>query len=233
VQRVRPWHDARVKVAEQVLFGAGWRRFGRTVARVGGRVEVDLHIEDSRLDRCLTLVSRLPSTTAGRVAEASGRLAAADPGHYVYPPGDLHLTVVDCSAFLAAGDLDEALAGLRSSLAGVLASARATPVRLCGFNVSPSTAYVQAWDTGGGIGRIRRGVRSRFDSRASLRDRLSFVNVIRFLQPVSPALVDAVGKARTVELGFFSLEVLDLVLTDKMLSVPATSVLARYRLVKA
>jgi 2'-5' RNA ligase len=219
-----------VTVAERLLFGAGWRRYGRTVARAGGRVDVDLRVEDSRLDRYLTLVSRPPPDVALRVAGVSGRLAAADPGHYLYPPGDLHLTVVDCSALLGAGDLDDAIARLSNSLAAALTTERPAPVRLLGVNVSPATAYVQAWDTTGGIRRIRGRVRAQLNSGSPFRDRLSFVNVIRFLRPVSPVLVEAVGQARTVDLGSFQLATLELVLTDKMMSASATSVVADYRL---
>jgi 2'-5' RNA ligase len=234
--------------AERFLFGAGWQRYRRVVARAGGRVDVELRVDDPRLDRYLTLVARLPIGIALRVTEVSSRLAAADPAQYLYPPADLHLTVMDCSALLGAGDLDQALAKLSSSLADALAGERIAPVGLCGVNVWASTAYVQAWDTTGGIRRIRRRVRAdvhRPNSRNSrnslitrvtrvsptlLRDQLSFVNVIRFLRPVSPVLVDAVGHARTVDFGSFPVASLELVLTDKFLSASATRVVARYLL---
>jgi hypothetical protein len=219
-----------VTAAEAVLFEVGWRRFRGAVARGQNRVDVGVVVKDGRLDRFLTLVARLPPEAAGRVADFTATMAAVDPGHYVYPPGDLHVTIADCSAYLGPGDLEGAMADLCRRLAGALAPAPTPPIVLRGMNVSPSSVFVQAWDPGGGVWRMRRRLRSQFHRRPAPRDRLSFVNVLRFLGPSSPALVNQVAKARAVSFGQFVPDGLELVLTDKALSASATTVVTRYAL---
>jgi 2'-5' RNA ligase len=218
--------------AESLVFEAGWRRYRRLAATGRNRVDVSVHVDDVRLDRYATLVARIPAHVADRIADATAILTQSDPGHYVYPQADLHLTVVDCSAFLGPGDLDPALAELSGSVGVVLAGVTATPVHLRGVNLFPASVYVQAFDGDGGMRRLRRRVRARFDSRSMLRDRVSFVNVVRFLRPAAPALVTGVAEARGTDFGAFVVDTLDLVLTDRTLSTARTTILERYSLVR-
>jgi 2'-5' RNA ligase len=213
-----------------LVFEAGWRRCRRLVTNGRSRVDVAVRVDDARLDRYLTLVARVPADMAERIAAATTMLAESDPGHYVYPPTDLHLTIVDCSAFLAPGDLDPAVAELSGAMAPALTGAKATPVHLRGMNLFPASVYVQGFDDQGGVRRLRRQIRARFGSGSMLRDQVSFVNVLRFLRPPSSDLVAGVAHARMTDFGSFVVDAVDLVLTDRTLSTAGTTLLERYSL---
>jgi hypothetical protein len=200
------------------------------VERGRNDIDFDVKVGDDRLDRYLTLVVRVPPELGGRIADAAGTVAAKDPGHYAYPSSDLHLTVVDCSAFLGPGDLDSALSELSGSVGAVLARTTTTRVHLRGLNLFAASVYAQAWDPDSGMRRIRKRLRARFGSRNPLRDRVSFVNALRFTGPASPVLVKGVAEARGSDLGWFVADRVELVLTDRTLSAPATILVKSYSL---
>ena len=216
--------------AESIIFEAGWRRYGRAVGRGLNEVDFDVKVRDDRLDRYLTLLVRVPTEAGRRVAEGVTTVAAREPGHYVYPSTDLHLTVVDCSAFLGPGDLRRALSELSGSVAAVLARMPTARVHLRGLNLFPASVYAQAWDPDGGLRRMRQQLRARFGSRTPLRDRVSFVNALRFAGPTSPLLARRVAEARGTDFGWFVADRVELVLTDRTLSALATTPVASYSL---
>jgi hypothetical protein len=215
---------------ESIVFEAGWRRYRRVVERGRNEVDFDVKVGDDRLDRYLTLVVRVPPAVSVRVADAGRILAAKDQGHYLYPSADLHLTVVDCSAFLSPGDLPDALSELSESLGAVLTRIPRTRVHLRGLNLFAASVYAQAWDPEDGVRRIRKQLRARFGSRTPLRDRVSFVNAMRFTAPASPALVRGVAAARGTDFGWFDVDTIELVLTNRTFSADATTLVESYAL---
>jgi 2'-5' RNA ligase len=216
--------------AESVVFEAGWRRYRRRVGRGRNDVDFGVKVADGRLDRYLTLVVRVPAEVGERVADVAATIAARQPGHYVYPATDLHLTVVDCSAVLGPGGLSDALSQLAESVAAVLARTTTTRVHLRGLNLFAASVYAQAWDPDSGLRRMRKELRARFASPTPLRDRVSFVNALRFCGPASPGLVNGVTEARGTDFGWFDVDRVELVLTDRTLSATATTRLSSYSL---
>jgi hypothetical protein len=214
--------------AESLVFSAGWRHFQRQVSRGGGSVDFAVRTGDPRLQRFVTLVARLPADVGDRIAAAAAQVA--DHGQYLYPPSDLHLTVVDCSAHLLRGNLDEALGELSVSVRHVLDGVEAPAVHLHGMNLFSASVYVQAWDVDGDVRRLRSRVRRNLHSRPKPRDVVSFVNVVRFQKAVSRAAIAAVARERRTEFGAFALGSVELVLTDRVLSSAGTTVLERYPL---
>jgi hypothetical protein len=219
-----------VSWAESIIFEAGWRRYRRAVGRGRNEVDFDVKVRDDRLDRYLTLVVRVPTELGQRIVEAVTTVAEKEPGHYVYPSADLHLTVVDCSVFLGPGDLSYALSELSGSVGAVLARMPTAQVNLRGLNLLPASVYAQAWDPDGGLRRMRRQLRARFASRTMLRDRVSFVNALRFAGPTSALLAGRVAKARGTDFGSFVADSVELVLSDRTLSAPETTHVASYSL---
>jgi hypothetical protein len=219
-----------VSWAESIIFEAGWRRYRRAVGRGRNDIDFDVTVGHDRLDRYLTLVVRVPTEVGRRVEEAVAAAAAGEPGHYVYPSTDLHLTVVDCSAVLCPGDLRHALSELSGSVGAVLAQTPTTRVHLRGLNLFAASVYAQAWDPDGGLRRMCQQLRSRFASRTPLRDRVSFINALRFTGATSPLLARRVGEARGTDFGWFVADKVELVLTDRTLSARATTLVESYSL---
>jgi len=215
---------------EAVVFEGGWQRYRRRVGRGRNDVDFEVKVGDSRLDRYLTLVVRVPNEVGARVARTVRTVAARDPGHYVYPPDDLHLTIIDCSALLAPSVLDVALSRLSATVGDALARTPRARVQLRGLNLFAASVYAQAWDPDGQVRRMRQQLRARFDSPALLRDRVSFVNALRFARPASPVIVRGVAEARRTEFGWFIADKIELVLTDRTLSTSATTVVESYSL---
>jgi 2'-5' RNA ligase len=174
-------------------------------------------------DRHVTAVSRVSAQQADAVARALEPLRATGPEHYFYPPETLHLTIrnldgLDAAALDTAGE--------------VLSAAPAFELELRGLNVSSHTVFVQALPRDDTLRSLRR----RLDHLAhtSPRPRLSanfaYVNVVRFRGRVARSLLVAVARRRSLALGTLRIESVEIVETDRLLSIAGTRTIRRIKL---
>ena len=126
----------------------------------------------------LTSVVRVPADLGEALAAATRALPGA-VGHYLYPAGQLHLTVLNLDGL----NLDGRPLG-RSPLgavAAVVGRAAPFPVLLAGFGVSRTSVYVRAYDPTASLRRLRTRLVRATGCRPPLPLRLlGFVNVLRF-----------------------------------------------------
>jgi 2'-5' RNA ligase len=213
-------------------FDALWNKFAPEVKRTGGQRDIDF--PPGRPGFTVTLVARVSLDLARRVTERMASFKADFPVHYHYPATDLHLTIFNCDDVLQldrGGPLnDESIARLADLIRGQLMASPPFPVQLVGLGVFPTTVFVQAHDPEHGVNALRDRMRSIGFPTTDISCLPPFVNVIRFLEPASAALVDLVGSYRNTDFGSFVLEEVELVATDKFLSVPNTRILDRFRL---
>jgi 2'-5' RNA ligase len=173
----------------------------------------------------LTAVSRLPLQRAHAIAEALEPLRAVAPRHYFYPPETLHFTIrnlngVDPDALQAAALL-----------------LRRTPVfelELRGLNVSSHTVFVQALPCDDTLRSVRRRLDDSLRVSTTPRPRLpagfAHINVVRFRGRVGGSLLAAVARRRNIELGTLTVDEIEIVETDRLLSRAGTRIVERIAL---
>lgn len=166
----------------------------------------------------------------GDLAESAVRAARSLPGsagHYVYPPGDLHLTVANLDSAVLRG------AELLRACQQVAAATPPFQVRMHGLGMTAHSVYAQVWDQTGSLWRLRRELAAATGGPLSLPRRLlGFVNLVRFLGPDVRGMHDAVRHLRHLELGSLDVDAIEIVRTDKVLATDATTVLGRLALAR-
>ncbi|MBI5090723.1 MAG: hypothetical protein HZB15_18185 [Actinobacteria bacterium] len=157
----------------------------------------------------LTTVLRLPGTW--------DQAQSAYAGHYVYPPGTVHLTVASLDG--ASRDTDEAISEL------VPRRLPAPTFTITGVGCSPGTVFLRCIHDDA-FAELRAEVRRAFGRppdrhpAGALFGRLSYANVVRFDGP-------AHWRAVSFESRRVTCDVLEVVRTDRVLSPAGTVVLAR------
>ena len=199
--------------AQQAGFGLLQVRESRRLAR--GAQPLDL---DARL-RHVTSVVRVPGDLAGVLTDVVRGLDGVE-GHYVYPSNDLHLTVLN---------LDAARAPVADRLRAAGGAVARTPgfgVVLAGLGVSRSSVYARAYDTTGALWRLRGRLATATGCRPPLPLRLlGFVNLVRFARPDVGDLAGGLEPLQRVPLGVLEVTAVQIVCTDKVLSLAETVVL--------
>jgi 2'-5' RNA ligase len=197
---------------------SGWLRV--TGRRVGS--PADLKIGSPMY---LTTVARLPLEIAAALAETAATLAGPRSGHYLYPPGTIHLTVASLADVLEPEPMVEA----------ALDGHHRFEVEVRGLNVARDSVFAELHPRGPGLEAVRRELRageSREHGAAFrwLRRRLAHANLIRFGGPVEPRLIAEVGRLRRARFGSFEVADVELARTDKVLSGAGTRALGAFRL---
>jgi len=184
----------------------------------------------------VTTITRVGGDLGDSLRPVTDQLVAADPSHYRYPSGDLHITFA-LLAEVPPGERvpDSVVDGVRRAIEGH----RRRRLDATGLNLTPTTVFATmqvdeellalrkaigrvalvdwAAPTGGGLfGRVAH--------------RLFYTNLIRFDGPVDQALIDIVAGLRKTALGSALVDHVELVRTDKLLSEPATETIARFPL---
>jgi hypothetical protein len=174
--------------------------------------------------RHLSTVSRLgPADAAAAVAPLR---SVTDGGLYVYPPGDVHVTILNLDG-ARARQRDDVIA---ERAGDVLRSSPPLRLRCGGYGLSRASMFVRVHDVDGGLWRLRTRLAKAFDLKPALPSRaLGFVNVARF---VSADAASVRGMVRTLPPidDAITLEAAEVVVTDRLLSAGATSVLCRVEL---
>lgn len=203
-----------------------WRRgaqelgFGLIQAReswllAGGAQQLDL---DAR-PRHVTSVVRVPGELGCVLTDVVRGLDGIE-GHYVYPCGDLHLTVLNLDA--AGQPVQDRVRAAR----GALAHMPSFGVLLAGLGVSRGSVYARAYDTTGELWRLRGRLATATGCRPPPALRLlGFVNLVRFSRSYVGDLADGLARVRRLPLGVLEVTAVQIVCTDKVLSAAETVVL--------
>jgi hypothetical protein len=171
-----------------------------------------------------SLMAYLPNELARELAGIARSLPGSD-GHYLYPPGQLHVTVRSFGAATGLPPLEPAVAGL-------------PPIALtgAGLGLTRDTVQLRLLPDNSTLGELRRrlarthGVPAR-QPRQRLLAPVAFANVLRLNGPVAPRLRSEVAGLRRLLAGErIVLQELALVRTDKVATPARTELLARYTL---
>jgi 2'-5' RNA ligase len=207
----------------RAAFAANWILTSRLLKRGGGRT-AGRELAELGRPRYLTTVVRLPPDLAARLAAVAAPLLGLQPDHYLYPVESVHMTI------LALADVP----GVEDEVRAVTDRHGAFAVELGGLNVSRRTVFVEAYPEDSGLAALRRELNAQVGALAPTWRRtptgLAHVNVVRFARPVDPRLVAQVAELRSLKLGRFTVTEVELVRTDKVLSLAGTRSLARLRL---
>jgi 2'-5' RNA ligase len=177
----------------------------------------------------LTTVVRLPAAVAAALAPVVERLRALGPGHHWYPPQTLHVTVMN-------------LDGLAPSIGGPAPGDPAAPVRelvaahppfrlaVRGLGVAPGGVFALALPGDATLRSLRDGL-ARLPAGGTRRRRvgrgLGHANLVRFSGPVTARFLAEVAGLRRQDFGTFTVDEVELVRTDRLLSPQGTTTLGR------
>ncbi len=171
----------------------------------------------------LTVVGRLPELCAELFA-ALDPVRCTLPDHHHYPPGDLHVTLLN---------LDHAGQDQSAAVRAAIAATDETPpLRLVFTELAASreTIYLPGIETTGALRRLRRRLRATTGKRSHpanlVRDDLVVVNVVRFSTPAGGDALRRVERLAPMPRLRAVLNTAEVVITDKVLSVHATKQLA-------
>ena len=175
-----------------------------------------------------TSVVRVPSQIGARLREAVLPAGAGHGRHYVYPVGDLHVTLANLDGYR-----DVPLDQIEAALTDCLYRAGPVTVGLRGLAISRGTVFAQVYvSPTSRLFRLRAAVHRSLAPAArgipkSPVDVVGFCNVLRFRhQDVSPASA-IVTHHRNIEFGRFLIDEVEIVRTDKVLSATNTVILAK------
>jgi hypothetical protein len=211
-------------IAARAAFAANWV-ISRRLTRA--RAPADRGLEQLGIGqpRFLSCVVRLPPEIATQLAGAASGLGSLQAEHYLYPAGEIHLTVLGLRE----------RSGVEDQVGEVLSRHPAFEVDVGALNASPATVFAELYPRGSGLRALRndlRGVESHEHGVVSrwLRRRLAHANLVRFAAPVDSRLLKAVGALRRASFGRFEVGEVELVRTDKVLSGAGVRTLGRFRL---
>lgn len=184
------------------------------IARRGPQVNLDLVYGEVRVDRCETLVIRVPPAAGEAVVAALSRFRALNPRHHVYSPAALHVTVTDLTpAVLAGHDVEELLAVARE----VLRAAPPFDLRLRGIAVLPYSLVVPVAPDGNGAARLRAALAEALAGRLpAVSPRPLYATAARFTGAPLHLPEELVAEWRRRDLGSFPVNDVALVNTDKL-----------------
>jgi 2'-5' RNA ligase len=213
-------------------FEEAWQRESAIVESGKGEVDIGLGVGRRTSPPIATVVTRLEPKTSVSVQRAIGEVASSNPGHYIYPVSDIHLTLIDVSLHLRHASHEAIAATVDRCL-------RMTdPFRLDarGLGLFRTCAFVQLWDQTHALRRVRMRLADALGDltgQPSKVNDLAFANVMRFLEIPDPAIVNALRSWRSHDFGSFEVREAELVLTDKFLSAAATERLTAFELKNA
>ncbi len=207
-----------------------------------GAVEIDLHLSGAQPDgrRGLALILRPPAAVATALAAFLAEAAQIEPGQYLYPITDLHITVL--SLFTATVQYQPHYARLTTYRAATDAALRdAPPIQIAfrGITAVRGAVMIQGFPADEGLNQLRDRLRQELhavgmgdtlDQR--YRIRAAHLTAIRFTSPLRDAagFCALLDRARDRDFGTATITAADLVANDWYLSSTHTRLLHRYAL---
>jgi 2'-5' RNA ligase len=182
----------------------------------------------------LAAIIRVPSHVASCVASILKELHQHDPHHHYYPPDTMHVTIRKLGQ-IPSDDTDVAtrLAELRH----IAASHPGFDLTLWGLNLSPTTVFAQVFPHDQIFHSLRRhlgGIAERsVDQPSSERiidgvaSNLAHANVVRFSDLVTTGFIKEVSRFRWTHFGRWTVQEVELVRSDKLLSREGLHVIER------
>jgi hypothetical protein len=103
-----------------------------------------------------------------------------------------------------------------------------------GVNAFPTVLFLQCFDQFGDLHRLRSSLSRRLPSHSrlpntsisELHGRVPFLNILRFTRLPGQREIDYVEKRRRVAIGTFRISVVEVVITDKLLSSGRTKTIS-------
>jgi len=175
-----------------------------------------------------TSVIRLPPGLASRLEAVAADVASIQPRQYVCPAGSIHVTLcgpLDDDVVTT----DDALVDLRD-VASRLRGGRLRVVRL---GLGDTSVFAALEPVGMDFSGARRELARRWavpgrpGLAGPIASRLLWANLIRFVEPPSPALVTALARRRRASHSGFEVDAVELVRTNRAMGPDRTTVLGR------
>jgi 2'-5' RNA ligase len=219
------------RAAARALWWPGW---AATRATAGRRV-FTLPPSGPAAAVHLTTVVRLPATVTAALAPTLDRLRALGPRHHYYPPETMHVTVQNLDALAPAAAPPRRPGGPAPPPDGLaeLVAARA-PFRLAvrGLGVAPGAVFALALAGDATMASLRAGLAGLAGGhdRGRLGRGLGHANLVRFSGPVTAGFLAELARLRRLDFGTFTVDEVELVRTDRLLSPEGTTTLGRLRL---
>lgn len=219
---------------QEKVFSGFWDKFSTQIA--GGQGAVDFPTGNDLLPHHITTITRLPQNLASGLYEKLGGIC---PEEYHYPSTDIHMTFINLDKLLNyREDID--WNGLANAISSAIEGLPELHFRLKGIGVFPTTIFAQAYDESGVLEQYRSAIAEAVTNHQSLNispDEIKalvpgiiFANVIRFKQKPQPEIIQAIGNLRNLDIGAFKPTKLELVATNKLLSLEHTVVHANIQL---
>lgn len=207
------------------------------------------HETDPMLDaapdvrRGITLLARPSAQIKAAIQELLQPLRSLEPEQYFYPSSDMHLTVlslISCRPDFTLEQIDPA--AYVEVTGAAIRQIPAFKVQVSGVTASPSCVMVQGFVAEPGLSRLRQNVREAFqhsglahtiDSRYLLQTAHS--TVVRYRKPLRQPqkFLEKLQALRTVDLGTWLVQDLELVFNDWYQRQAFTQTLATFRLPSA
>lgn len=213
---------------QQAVFDDFWLRFCKQIKDGDGQVDFPSQSEMKPIHT--TTVVRLPAEITEKCSRLVEYIKAAYPDHYYYPKSDMHFTLLNLDKLIAASDggIDTEL--VTENIRQALANLPPLEMKVCGLGLFPTTIFAKVYDVAGILETYRNAIKdavsdtlaiSGTDTKA-LVESIAFVNLVRFKDVPEPALVKIVYGMRDTELGAFKASSVELVETNKLLSLSET-----------
>jgi 2'-5' RNA ligase len=209
----------------RLAYAANWQLTKRWLSSTAGQRIGRPSLPEIGDPRFLSVIARLPAEIADSLAAATRPLLAAGHEHHAYPAGTIHLTILGLADFW----------GVEDEIRDIARRNRPFAVDVGGLNASTRTVFAELYPRGGGLTVLRRelgGVLAPLHPPPSrwVRHRLAHANVLRFGASAGTSLIEEVAGLRRRDFGRFEVAEIELVRTDKVLSVKGTSMLGRFAL---
>lgn len=209
------------------IFDELWNRFSTQLNSGGGIIDIDF--EQQGAPRHVTTVVRMPSG----IAEACNRqiieLRHHYPNQYYYSPENLHFTILNLDRIFQLPGADKIRPKLIEAIKQSVVELPPLAVAIKGISVFPTAVFAQVFDISGQLEAYRSAMADAATSTLQvgidvkpLVQHVAFVNLIRFRSIPDASLVDQVAKLRDINVGSFTVENIELVKTDRLLSREAT-----------
>lgn len=213
---------------QQAVFDDFWLRFSRQIK--AGNGQVDFPSQAEMKPTHTTTVVRLPVEITDECSHLVEEIKATYPDHYYYPQSDMHFTLLNLDKLIATSNnrIDTEL--ITNNIKQALADLPPLEMKVCGLGLFPTTIFAKLFDVSGVIEEYRSAIKdavlnalsiSETDTKA-LVEGIAFVNLVRFKYAPEPELVNMVNVMGDTELGTFKASCIELVETNKLLSLPET-----------